>query len=123
MLDDYTDEFVPEIGGISLREYENIVNEIENQPSWRAIADQDIRCDAITGRHRRRSGIERVDCAPHARAGLDVAVEEIGRGRGGAGRRGLLEEDVDARGDGILRLRRVRAVILEGDVSAQLMYR
>ena len=38
MLDDYTDEFVPEIGGISLREYENIVNEIENQPSWRAIA-------------------------------------------------------------------------------------
>ena len=42
MLDDYTDEFVPEIGGISLREYENIVNEIENQPSWRAIADQDM---------------------------------------------------------------------------------
>lgn len=42
MLDDYTDEFVPEIGGISLREYENIVNEIENQPSWRTVADQDM---------------------------------------------------------------------------------
>lgn len=42
MLDDFADEFVPEIGGISLREYENIVNEIENQPGWRAIADQEM---------------------------------------------------------------------------------